>query len=61
MAVFGSMVAEFFKYSQKVGSNFAGPITPQVSVELMLKVVEGATVEKYGGSLVSQFGNKIWL
>jgi hypothetical protein len=51
------MVASFMKYQP----NFGGPITPEQSVELMLKVVEKATVEKYGGSFVSQFGNKQWL
>ena len=51
------MVESFKKYQP----NFEGPITSEQSVELMLKVVEGATVEKYGGRFVSQFGNKQWL
>lgn len=57
MAKYGPMMASFMKYQP----NFAGPITPAQSVELMLKVVEDATVEKYGGHFVSQFGNKQWL
>ncbi|KAH6680986.1 hypothetical protein B0J14DRAFT_275994 [Halenospora varia] len=57
LAKYGPMVASFMKYQP----NFAGPITPEQSVELMLNVVEGATVEKYGGRFVSQFGNKQWL
>jgi len=39
---------------------FKGPITPQESVEMMLKVINDATVEKTGASL-SQHGNKEWL
>ena len=57
MAKYGPMLASFMKYQP----NFAGPITTEQSVELVLKVVEGATVEKYGGRFVSQFGNKQWL
>ncbi len=57
MAKYGPMIASFMKYQP----NFKGPIAPEQSVELMLKVVESATVEKYGGKFVSQFGNKQWL
>ncbi|KIM99280.1 hypothetical protein OIDMADRAFT_201908 [Oidiodendron maius Zn] len=57
LAKLGPMVESFKKYQP----NFEGPITSGQSVELMLKVVEGATVEKYGGRFVSQFGNKQWL
>jgi hypothetical protein len=61
MEKFGPMLASFMKYSQDRNRNFTGPISPQESVELMMKVVERATVEKYGGSFVSQFGDKNWL
>jgi len=53
----GPMFASFMKYAP----HFTGPITAKESVELMMKVVEGATVETYGGAFVSQFGNKQWL
>lgn len=61
MAAFGPRIAKFVQYCKDVGSNFAGPITAQESIDLMLKVVEQATVEKDGGKFVSQFGNNIWL
>lgn len=41
--------------------HFKGPITPQESVELQMKVIEAATVETMGGAFVSHFGNKQWL
>ena len=58
---YGPMVVSFMKYCQDNNRDFAGPITPQHSVELMMKVVERATVEEYGGKFVSQYGNNIWL
>lgn len=61
MEKYGPMIAGFVKYCQDNNRDFAGPITPQQSVELVMKVVEGATVEKDGGSFVSQFGDKYWL
>lgn len=41
--------------------HFTGPISPGESVELCLKVIEGARVETHGGGFVSHFGNKQWL
>jgi hypothetical protein len=41
--------------------DFEGPISPQTSVDMVLKVVEEASVEKSGGSFVSHYGNKKWL
>lgn len=41
--------------------DFKGPITPEQSVEMCLKVIEDATVEMHGGGFVSHFGNKQWL
>lgn len=42
--------------------HFAGPITAQESVDLMLKVFERSSIENgNGGTFVSQFGNKQWL
>lgn len=35
--------------------NFAGPLTPEKSVEMVLEVVEAATIEKNGGKMVSHF------
>lgn len=41
--------------------DFKGPITPEESVNLMLDVINNATIEKNGGDAISQFGNKQWL
>jgi len=57
MQKFGPTFAKFIKYDP----TFTGPLTPQQSVEKMLTVIEGATVEKDGGSFLSQNGNKRWL
>jgi len=46
---------------QSYAPDFKGPITPEQSVEMCLKVVDNATVETYGGAFVSHFGNKQWL
>lgn len=46
---------------QEYAPDFKGPITPEQSVEMCLKVIEDATVETYGGAFVSHFGNKQWL
>ena len=35
--------------------NFPGPITPEQSVNMVLGVVEAATIEKNGGKMVSHF------
>jgi hypothetical protein len=54
---FAPMIEAFQKYSP----TFTGPITPQESIEKVLKVINDATAEKDGGSFVSHFGNKLWL
>jgi NAD(P)-dependent dehydrogenase (short-subunit alcohol dehydrogenase family) len=41
--------------------DFAGPITSQESVDMVLKLAERATVEDFGGAFVSHFGNQQWL
>jgi len=41
--------------------HFTGPISPGESVDMCLKVIEGARVETHGGEFVSHFGNKQWL
>jgi len=51
------MLASFQIYSP----GFAGPISPAESVTKVMKVVEGAMVEKDGGSFISHNGNKHWL
>lgn len=40
---------------------FSGPITPQQSVEYVLKLMRRATIEEFGGAFVSHFGNEKWL
>jgi len=57
LAKFAPMIEAFQKYSP----GFTGPISSQESVEKVLKVAMGATVEKDGGSFVSHHGNKNWL
>jgi len=52
------MILKFMKYAP----HFKGPITPEESVGLVMKVIESKSVEKGdGGSFVSHFGNKQWL
>ena len=51
------MGAKFKAYAP----HFTGPMKAEESVRLMLKVVENATVETYGGDFVSHLGNKQWL
>jgi NAD(P)-dependent dehydrogenase (short-subunit alcohol dehydrogenase family) len=46
---------------QEYAPDFKGPISPEQSVEMCLKVIEDATVETSGGDFVSHFGNKQWL
>lgn len=46
---------------QGYAPDFEGPISPQQSAEMVLKVIDEATVEKNGGEVVSHYGNKQWL
>jgi NAD(P)-dependent dehydrogenase (short-subunit alcohol dehydrogenase family) len=46
---------------QEYAPDFKGPISPEQSVEMCLKVIEGATVERFGGAFVSHYGNQQWL
>ncbi|KAK0389598.1 hypothetical protein NLU13_3173 [Sarocladium strictum] len=48
---------KFMKYEP----DFAGPITTEESIKLMLDVIKTATVEENGGDFLSQKGNKRWL
>jgi NAD(P)-dependent dehydrogenase (short-subunit alcohol dehydrogenase family) len=52
-----AMMAKMKEYAP----DFKGPITPETSVEMCLKVIEGATVETLGGAFVSHHGDKQWL
>jgi len=54
---FKQMIAMFQDYAP----NFQGPISPQQSVDMVLKVIDDASVEKNGGDYVSHYGNKQWL
>jgi hypothetical protein len=51
------MISAFKVYAP----DFEGPISPQTSVDMVLRVVGEATVEENGGSFVSHYGNKQWL
>lgn len=51
------MFQKFLKYQP----NFTGMSKPEDSASDVLKVIEGATMEKNGGRMVSHFGNKQWL
>lgn len=56
--VFQEMLAQFKAYAP----HFAGPITPKESVEAVMGVVNGASVEGgWGGKFVSHYGNEQWL
>jgi NAD(P)-dependent dehydrogenase (short-subunit alcohol dehydrogenase family) len=52
-----AMGAMFREYAP----HFTGPISPGESVEMCLKVIEGARVETHGGGFVSHFGDRQWL
>ena len=50
--------AKFARYAP----HFRGRTTPEQSVKEMMDVINRASLETgYGGSFVSQFGNKQWL
>lgn len=52
------MMTQFADYAP----GFKGPITPQESVEQILRVVDNATIERGdSGSFVSHLGTKRWL
>ncbi|KAF6224741.1 hypothetical protein HO133_009934 [Letharia lupina] len=58
MKAFQDVVGKFAAYAP----HFTGPITPQESVNLMLKLFETSSISNgNGGTFVSQFGNKQWL
>jgi hypothetical protein len=54
---FKQMVGLFKDYAP----HFTGPISPEESVEMVLSVIDKATVDKDGGAFVSHYGNKQWL
>ncbi|EPQ60223.1 NAD P-binding protein [Gloeophyllum trabeum ATCC 11539] len=56
LEVFKALIATF----QKDYPHWNGPITPEESVKLMLKVINGFTIEQTG-AFVSHYGNKQWL
>lgn len=57
----GRVMEQFGKF-MKYAPEFKGPITAELSIQLMLDVINKASVEKGdGGTFVSQFGNKQWL
>jgi hypothetical protein len=45
----------------KYAPNAKFPITPEESAELVLGVVDKATIEENGGIMVSHLGTKRWL
>ncbi|KAF2430597.1 NAD(P)-binding protein [Tothia fuscella] len=57
LAAFAPLIQAFEKHQP----SFTGPITPEESVKAVLKVADGATVEKDAGTFVSHHGNKTWL
>jgi hypothetical protein len=54
-------MAPMFEKFLKLDPTFKGPITTQTSVEMMMQVIERATVEKDAGVFVSHHGDKNWL
>lgn len=53
----GVMFQKFMKYAP----HFTGPAPVDDAVKDVLQVVENATIETNGGTLVSHFGNKQFL
>lgn len=52
------MIAQFSEYAP----NWAGPITPEVSVKAVLKVIDESSIENgSGGAFISHWGDKQWL
>lgn len=52
------MFGKFAKYAP----HFKGPITPEESVKLVMKVIYNASLERGdGGSFVSHLGTRQWL
>lgn len=54
---FGALLKSF----QTIYPDFTGPITPEVSVKMMLDVIEHWDVKKDNGAFISHKGNKEWL
>ena len=52
-----AMGAKFADYAP----NFKGPIAVEESVGYMVRLLERATVEEFGGSFVSHYGDRNWL
>ncbi|EMC98748.1 hypothetical protein BAUCODRAFT_379497 [Baudoinia panamericana UAMH 10762] len=57
MAGAQAMFAMFSAYAP----DFKGPMQPAESVQMVMQVVDKATVETMGGAFVSHFGTKQWL
>jgi hypothetical protein len=54
--------SEFGVKVQEVYPHFKGPISPEESISMMLKVIEKASVAGGdGGSFVSHYGTKQWV
>ncbi|KAI1169862.1 NAD(P)-binding protein [Nemania sp. FL0916] len=54
----GGMMQAFLKYEP----SFKGPVAPEVGIRKVISVMERATIEDgFGGSFVSQNGDKHWL
>lgn len=49
------------KLFQSIYPHFTGPITPEVSVNMMLDVIDHWDVKKDNGVFISHKGNKEWL
>lgn len=44
-----------------IAPHMKGMATPDEAVNLVMKVIDNATMEENGGRLVSKFGNREWL
>jgi NAD(P)-dependent dehydrogenase (short-subunit alcohol dehydrogenase family) len=53
-------LGELTKKFQTLYPDFKGPILPEESIEAMLKVVDGLTIEQ-SGQFLSHYGNQTWL
>ncbi|KAI1456246.1 NAD(P)-binding protein [Annulohypoxylon moriforme] len=52
---------DMFRKFSEYAPQWKGAITPEESIRLVMGVINNASVEKDGGSFVSQFGTRQWL
>lgn len=57
-----SLAQPSFQSFAQYAPHFLGPISPQSSASMCLKIIEEASIEKgYAGAFLSHYGNRQWL